>query len=980
MVPGKQIATMTCMSEAASRANGAIENSGADGNGADGAGAAEADALFAQLSEDVDFLGRVLGTVLREFEGADFFDLVERVRGLTKGLREGPMREDLKGELAQILSGLDLAQTEGLVRAFTVYFQLINLAEEIHRIRVNRIRERRATEDNPKSESVAAAIKHLKDQGWSHDRVRKFVNQLDIQLTLTAHPTEVKRYTVRLKLERIASALRHLREWDLGPLDRRALRDEIHAEVATLWRTRELFARKPTVLDEVKSALYYFRRSLLDAVPRLHGDFERALRVYYGDAKSGDEPDELLSPVIRFRSWIGGDRDGNPFVTPEITEETYRLQGQVAVERHVADVDLLVQRLSQWGERLPDGESLERVRRELEELAERCGPSSRFAGEPFRRRLFYVHRELIEELERLGATGPSPEAGSEECSEVVAEVAAEVAAEPVAERRVAGRSSYAADLATLDQALRAGGDVRAADAFVRPVQHRVAAFGLHLAALDLREHSRHHERAVDDLLRQGGVVSDYRDLAEAERIEVLVGRLEAGGAETSGGDILDGLEAETVKALEFLRVFARVQDRLGAQATGGYVVSMTEGVSDILEVLVLAQAVGVEEIDAVPLFETVADLENAPGIVSRLLAIPAYRRHLERRGLQEVMIGYSDSNKDAGFLAANWALYQAQEGIAEVCRQAGVSLRIFHGRGTSIGRGGGPAGQAILAQPPGSLGGRMRITEQGEALDNRYSDPDLAHRHLEQVAHAFLLSSAQDDAKARPSAPEEYREAITRAAQAAKARYRGLLEADGFLDFYHSVTPIDEISRLDIGSRPARRKGDPSLSNLRAIPWVFSWTQCRANLPGWFSLGSGLEVVSDALLVEMYREWPFFRTLLDFAQMSLAKADFAVFDRYLMLVEGQELRDVFGTVIHEEFARTVSAITRATGVGLLDGDPTLARSIRLRNPYVDPISHCQVELLRRLRSLPEDALEREALDYAVKLSLVGVSAGMRNTG
>ena len=928
--------------------------------------------LFAQLSEDVDFLGRVLGTVLREFEGADFFDLVERVRGLTKGLREGPAREDLKDELAEILSGLDLAQTEGLVRAFTVYFQLINLAEEIHRIRVNRVRERRATEDNPKSESVAAAIKQLKDQGWSYDRVRKFVNELDIQLTLTAHPTEVKRYTVRLKLERIASALRHLREWDLGPLDRRALRDEIHAEVATLWRTRELFARKPTVLDEVKSALYYFRRSLLDAVPRLQGDFERALRVYYGDAKSGEEPDELLSPVIRFRSWIGGDRDGNPFVTPEITEETYRLQGLVVVERHVADVDLLVQRLSQWGERLPDGESLERLRRELGELAERFGPSSRFAGELFRRRLFYVHRELVEELERLSAAGLASAADSEEHPDVVAEVAAE--------RRTAGRSSYAADLASLDRALRAGGDVRAADAFLRPVQYRAAAFGSHLAALDLREHSRHHEMAVDDLLRRAGDASDYRGLPETERIEVLTGRLEAGGNEASGDDIPDGIEAVTVRALEFLRVFARVQDRLGAQATGAYVVSMTEGVSDILEVLVLAQAVGVEEIDAVPLFETVADLENAPGIVGELLAIPVYRRHLERRGLQEVMIGYSDSNKDAGFLAANWALYQAQEGIAEVCREAGVPLRIFHGRGTSIGRGGGPAGQAILAQPPGSLGGRMRITEQGEALDNRYSDPDLAHRHLEQVAHAFLLSSARDDAKVRPDAPEAYREAITRAAQAGKARYRGLLEADGFLDFYHAVTPIDEISRLDIGSRPARRKGDPSLSNLRAIPWVFSWTQCRANLPGWFSLGSGLDEVSDALLVEMYREWPFFQTLLDFAQMSLAKADFSVFDRYLMLVEDQELRKVFGTVIHEEFERTVSAVTRATGVGLLDGDPTLARSIRLRNPYVDPISHCQVELLRRLRSLPEDAVEREALDYAVKLSLVGVSAGMRNTG
>ncbi len=915
--------------------------------------------LFAQLSEDVDFLGRALGTVLQELEGRAFYELVERVRGLTKELRRDSGRRDLESELAAILSSLELGQAERLVRAFTVYFQLINLAEEIHRVRVNRVRERQATEDDPKSESVAAAIKHLKDHDWPYERVRRFVEDLDIQLTLTAHPTEVKRYTVRLKLERISSALRHLREWDLAPQDRQALRDEIHAEIATLWRTRELFARKPTVLDEVKSALYYYRRSLLDAVPRLQGDFERALQVYYGGSRPGADPQTPLSPMVRFRSWIGGDRDGNPFVTPAVTEETYRLQGEVALERHVADVDLLVQRLSQWEHRLPRAESLEKVRDELEKLTDRFGPSPRFGGEPYRRRLFYVHRQLTEKLARLRAAGPASDARS---GDVEVEGAASGA-------------GYRADLVELDRALRSSGDARAADAFVRPVLYRAAAFGTHLAALDLREHSRHHETALDDLLRRSGITQSYRELGEDERIGVLAARLDAEALEVPGE-----LEAVTDRALAFLRVFAGVQNRLGVEATGGYVVSMTEAVSDILEALVLARAAGVRDIDAVPLFETVADLENAPAILRELLAIPAYLKQVERRGLQEIMIGYSDSNKDAGFLAANWALYQAQEGIAEVCREVGVLLRIFHGRGTSIGRGGGPAGQAILAQPPGSLGGRMRMTEQGEALDKRYSDPDLAHRHLEQVAYAFLLSSAQDDAKARGDVPGAYRDVLTRAAQAAKVCYRDLLESDGFLEFYHSATPIDEISRLDIGSRPARRKGDPSLSNLRAIPWVFSWTQCRANLPGWFSLGSGLQVIDDALLAEMYREWPFFRTLLDFAQMSLAKADFGVFDRYLTLVEDEDIRRRFGALIHQEFERTVSAITRTTGAGLLDGDPTLARSIRLRNPYVDPISHCQVELLRRLRQAPEDTFEREALDYAVKVSLVGVSAGMRNTG
>ncbi|MFQ5525352.1 MAG: phosphoenolpyruvate carboxylase [Thermoanaerobaculia bacterium] len=912
------------------------------------------DELFAQLREDVDFLGRALGTVLRELEGEGFFELVERVRGLTKALRARPDAEHLRAELAELWGGLELSQAEGLVRAFTVYFQLINLAEEIHRVRVNRVREREASEGAPKPESIAAAIKHLADQGWSLDKVRSFIDGLDIQMTVTAHPTEVKRYTVRLKLERIARALRHLREWDLAPQDRAVLRDEIHAEVATLWRTRELPAQKPRVLDEVKSALYYFRRSLLDAVPRLHGDLERALETYFEDDCSVAER-RPIGPVVRFRSWIGGDRDGNPLVTPEVTRETYRLQEAVALERHISDIDLLVQRLSQWQERLPSG-AIAGLRGDVERLGRELGVTRRFSGEPFRKRLFYVHGRLIAELERVGDAGALAEGNRE-----------------------AGDQHHAG-LQAVDEALRAGGDARAANAFVRPAVHRAEAFGLHLAALDLREHSRHHEAAVADLLRATEIEADYAALSEEGRIAVLLTAF--GGRELANGPATELGEA-TNRALDFLEEFRRIQNRLGQAATGGYVVSMTEGVSDVLEVLVLARAAGVSEIDAVPLFETVADLENAPGIVERLLDIPAYLEHVRARGLQEIMIGYSDSNKDAGFLAANWALYQAQEGIARVCREAGVELRIFHGRGTSIGRGGGPAGRAILAQPPGSLGGRMRITEQGEALDNRYSDPDLAHRHLEQVVHAFLLSSAQDDAQVRAEPAARYREALSKAAGIAKERYRSLLEAPGFLDFYHSVTPIDEISRLDIGSRPARRaqkKGERSLSGLRAIPWVFSWTQCRANLPGWFSLGSGLEVVDDALLAEMYAMWPFFQTLLDFAQMSLAKADLGVFESYLTLVSGREIRERFGDQVREEFARTVRVIERATGSGLLDGDPTLARSIRLRNPYVDPISHGQVELLRRLRAIPEHSMDRDALDYAVKVSLVGVSAGMRNTG
>jgi phosphoenolpyruvate carboxylase len=900
------------------------------------------DQAFARLRADVDYLGSALGNVLKELEGEHLFDLVERVRSLTKRLRGEPDRAELQAELQALLAGLSLGDADRLLRAFTVYFQLINLAEEIHRVRVNRIREGASTAEAPRSESVAAAVKVLRDQGWSRSEVRRFIEGLDIELTMTAHPTEVKRYTVRLKLERIASAMRRLSEHALSAGQRRALEDEIYAEITTLWQTRELFTAKPTVMDEVKSALYYYRRSLLEAVPRLMVDMEGALETYYGA-----EDEAPLPQVIRFRSWIGGDRDGNPYVQPETTREAYRLQAEVAVQQAIADVDGLVQRLSQWERRIL---LTPRFRDDLAQLNSRLGQPERFSGEPFRQKLFHMHSFLSNEAKRGAAAG-------------------------VGSAYPGGPQAFEEDLALIEETLVQGEGRRAARAFVRPLRYRASAFGLHLAAIDLREHSRVHEAAVADLLRFAGVSERYPELAESERVSVLADELATRRPLAPEGA---ALEPETERALAFLKALRDARERYGSYAVGSYIVSMTEGASDVLEVLVLAKQAGFTDLDATPLFETEDDLDRAPKVLTELFALPAYREHVNRRGIQEVMIGYSDSNKDAGFLAANWALFRAQEGVARVCREAGLALRLFHGRGTSIGRGGGPSGQAILAQPPGSLNGRMRMTEQGEALSERYSDPDLAHRHLEQVAHAFILSSARD---ARPLAPlpERYRDAMSRASRRAQRRYRELLEAPGFLDFFHQVTPIEEISRLQIGSRPVRRKGDKSLSNLRAIPWVFSWTQCRANLPGWYGLGSGLAELADGELQEMYREWPFFRTIVDFAQMSLAKADLGIFESYLQLVD-PALRERFWPLIREEHALSVERVERTTGSPLLEHDPTLARAIELRNPYVDPISHLQVELIKRLRAATGESDERADMEYAVQVTLIGISAGLRNTG
>ncbi len=887
---------------------------------------------FGPLRADVDYLATALGDTFRELEGEEFFRLVERIRLLTKGLRADPDPER-RAELLDLVAGLSIEDCDRVLRAFTVYFQLVNLAEEIHRVRVNRRREAEATLEAPRSESIMAAVKSLADDGWSASEVRSFLTGLDVQLTITAHPTEVKRYTVRLKLERIASAMRRLTEQELSPVLRSAARDEILAEIATLWQTRELVSARPTVIDEAKSALYYFRHTLLQAVPQIATDIRVALRAYYG-ADAGAE----LPPVLRFRSWIGGDRDGNPTVTEDVFQAASELQSTVALESARGDLDLLVQRLSQWNERVPVSQELHD---DLEANASLlAGGEARFPGQAYRQKIWLMH-------EALGEGTPATGAGE----------------------------AYTAGLRLLAESLEQSQATRAARVFVAPALDRAETFGLHLAALDTRENAHVHEAAVAELLAHAGVCPDYAALDTEARIGLLSDEL--GSARPLSG-YGARLSDATREAVGFLVKMREVRDRYGDAAIGNYVVSMTSDASDVLEVMILAREAGMTRLGITPLFETRDDLAAAPAVLARLFAIPAYRHHLEETSVQEVMIGYSDSNKDAGFLSAQWALYEAQDKVARTCHEAGVTLRIFHGRGTSIGRGGGPTGRAILAQPPGSLRGRMRLTEQGEALSARYSDPDLAHRHLEQIMHAFILSSARDtDTADRPD--PRFVQAMETASAAAHGRYRELLEADGFLDFYHAVTPIEEISRLQVGSRPARRTGERSLANLRAIPWVFSWTQCRANLPGWFGLGTGLAAVDPGLTVEMYRDWPFFRTVLDFAQMSVAKSDMGVFSAWLRLVE-EPLADRLGGLIREEFDLTLEQLRLATGSALMEADATLARSVELRNPYVDPLSYVQVELLRRLRAQPASDDERSSLEYSVMVSLLGVSAALRNTG
>lgn len=822
-----------------------------------------------KLNENVQLLGRTLGHVLSEQEGPEFLALVEQVRALVRQARAG---EDT-AQLRELLTAADSERAENLVRAFTLYFQLVNRAEEHERVR------RLSRARGPSTQTLELALRELQALGLTAEQVEAKIAGLDLGLTFTAHPTEMRRRTVRAHLFELAR--------DIPRLDTDGL-ERVAAHVEALWSTPELRHLRPTVQDEVKGGLSYVS-VIAQALPALRRGLSRAFRAVYGRDTAACLP-------LRFCSWMGGDRDGNPNVTPEATRDALRLHREQARELLLTHIRKAYVDLSQDA----DGEEAYRV--ELKAL-----------GDAVR------EGESVDLVARLDA---------------------------------------------LDERLRAAGQARSADVLLAPLMTVARVFGRHLVSLDLREHSTSTGAAVAELLAEAGVSADYLGLDEPARLELLIGELRSRRPLWPAGQAYsEPLE----RAIGPIREVARAVGEVGPRAFGRYVVSMSESVSDVLEPLILAREVGFAVLP-VPLFETLGDLDRAPQVMKELLAVPEYRSALGEQ-VQEIMLGYSDSNKDAGFLAANWALHEAQRKISAVCRAAGVRWQFFHGRGTSIGRGGGPAGRAILSQPAGTIDAGLRITEQGEALADKYSHPVLARRNLEQAVYGLLLAAT------RPAAElaSVWTEAMARASRASVAAYRTLVEDPRFLGFFSEVTPIHEIARLNIASRPVRRPGEPTLHNLRAIPWVMSWTQNRANLPGWYGLREGLAEIGPALGREMYEHWRFFRSLLDNAQMSLAKSDMLVFREYVRLSRDASL----AANIIEAFEETVALVEEIVGSGLLASEARLKASIGLRNPYIDPIHRLQIELLRRSRAAEGglDALERPLL-----LSVQGIAAGVRNTG
>jgi phosphoenolpyruvate carboxylase len=921
------------------------------------------------LSANIRALGDILGRVITGQHGETTLNLVEQVRRMAKELRNAPTQTD-PNALPRLIADLSLSQLQSLVKAFTLYFGLVNLAEGVERLRALRARDVRHA-PAPRAESIADAIHLLKQHGVPAAAIQEWLDHALIMPVLTAHPTESRRRTILIKLRRIFDRLIDLTfgERLVLPADRQAAITAIEREIVGLWQSDDVRNRRPSVLDEVENGLFYFQTVLWDLLPLLYRETAEALTAAYPDHQWH------LPPFLRFGSWMGGDRDGNPFVTPEVTVETVRLMRSAMLRYLIGCLDRLITDLSQSVQQVKvDTAIIDRIAEYRELMPDAAATlNPHYRCEPYRQLCHFIQARLQKTLHYT--LHHTPRWGADP--------------QPPRMRDIYYHSrELLADLDLIDASLRNNGGALIADGLLRDVRTNVAAFRLHTATLDVRQHASRHTTALSEILAAAGVVSNYEALDESERVAVLSVEIRRPRPLTPSR--LSHLSPATAETVETFRVMSAISEQLDPEIFQTYIISTTSQVSDLLAVLLFCRDAGLyqpgqySQLNIVPLFETGDDLQRAPLLLDELLQLPVYREHLALRdNLQEVMLGYSDSNKEGGFVAANWALYRAQVALTAVTDRHGVRLRLFHGRGGAVGRGGGPAGQAILAQPPGTLHGQIKVTDQGEMISDRYLDPRTAHRHLEQVVNAVLRAGFPG--MARHPEPE-WVAAMERMAETARTVYRSLVYEDpDFLIYFRNATPVAEFNRLRIGSRPVSRRKSDRIEDLRAIPWVFSWMQSRHTLPGWFGLGSALEEFAEAdpnhlhLLRTMYRHWPFFTTLLDNAQMIMLKADMNIARAYAGLVPDQQLAARIFQQIENEFRRTEQMICQITEQNdLLAHQPVLQRAIRQRNPYIDPLSFIQIELLKRLRAAPPE--EQVELETVLLMSITGIAAGFKNTG
>lgn len=909
------------------------------------------------LRDDIRLLGRILGDTVREQQGEAAFNIVERIRQSSIRFHRD---EDVaaRRDLEAALNGLSRDHTGQIIRAFTFFSHLANIAEDQHHIR--RTRAHAMALAAPRMGSMAQALDRAREHGISGARLRNFFATALVAPVLTAHPTEVRRKSAIDREMEVARLLAERDRFQLTPEEKEAAEEALRRAVLTLWQTNILRRAKLAVVDEVANGLAYYDYTFLRELPRLYATLEGQLRSI--DPVS-DWNDLELPSFLRIGSWIGGDRDGNPFVTAEALRQTLRMQSNRALRFYLEELHLLGGELSLDSDLVPTSQ-------ELRELSERSPDRSQHRrDEPYRLAISGIYTRLAataSAVDRLQAPGGA------------------VGETPPYE----GGGELRADLDVLHRSLTANGSAALARGRLRSLRRAVDVFGFHLASVDLRQNSDVHERTVGELFEMARPGTEYRTLSENARIALLLQELGTARPLTSPFLVYS---AETASELAVMRAAAEAQHRYGKQAVRNYVISKADGVSDILEVALLLKEVGLLrprdgelDVNIVPLFETITDLRNCSRVMDELLGLREYQRLLQSCDrTQEVMLGYSDSNKDGGYLTSGWELYQAEIALIEVFRRRNIRLRLFHGRGGSVGRGGGPSYQAILAQPGGAVQGSIRITEQGEVIASKYSNPEVGRRNLEILAAATLEATLLQPDQAAPR--EEFLAALAELSASAYRAYRSLVyETEGFERYFWEATVIGEIANLNIGSRPASRTNSTRIADLRAIPWVFSWAQCRLMLPAWYGFGSAVKAWVAAhpqdgmrILRAMYTEWPFFESLLSNMDMVLAKSDIAIASRYTELVQDRSLCDRIFPRLRNEWQESIEAVLSIMEQKvLLEKNPLLARSIRNRFPYVDPLNHLQIELLKRHRTGDTD----ERVVQGIHLTINGIAAGLRNSG
>jgi Phosphoenolpyruvate carboxylase len=943
------------------------------------------------LRDDIRMLGFMLGDTIKRLEGEETLAIVEDFRRICKGLHadEGDDKAALKKELSELIARLDLETAGKIIRAFLCYFDLINIAEQNHRLR-RRAEIEWAQKDAAQPESLEALFKRIKETGASDERLFEILTSLDIQTVFTAHPTEITRRTVLLKQLEMAGYLFRKDHPPLTTKDRQEIDLGLRSVVESLWLTDHIIYFKPAVMDEVRYGLYLFDTVVIDAIMSVHEQLESKCDEL-AQKLSMKVPPEIT--FTTFGSWIGGDRDGNPYVTTDVTIEALSYQRKVILRRYLKELEDLFNQLSHSDNILELSDelhaSVDEDAPKFPEIVSRF--SVRYRFEPFRLKLLFIQEKLRRTLEHD--------------------------TDPRGERKAVGGDGYEStedflkELRLIRKALIAAG-CSASLGRVERLIDMVHIFGFHLAKLDIRQHSARHTAALDEVTKKLDIIpGGYAALKEDERFQFLDREIRSKRPLFPASLTFTD---ETNETISIVRTMAALEDIHGTVALDTYIVSMTTSASDLLLVLLMARESGLynpsdypeRTVSIVPLFETIDDLREAPDLFAKLLDSPAYGEYIKQRGnLQEIMIGYSDSGKDGGIVTSNWELYKAQKRLVELAESKGIKLRLFHGRGGTIGRGGGPTHRAILAQPPGTVSGRIKITEQGEVISSKYSLHGVAVRNFERLSAAVIESSLMESAKKKAGIDRpEWIELMEEISVDAMKSYRAFVFEDpDFLEFFHSATPINEISRLRLGSRPARRNAaSKSISDLRAIPWVFAWTQSRFLLPGWYGIGAALGRQLDsgndrlALMQELYQKWPFFSGLISRAETALSIADMQIARYYAEnLCDNAAVRERVLSIIQTEYDLAKAAVLSITEQPfLLARTEYLKRSIDLRNPYVDPLSYLQVHFIKELRQrqalsdpqaaaqavMPGGSAEPDPLLDTVLMAINGVAEGLQSTG